>query len=179
MKEKAKQILQYKFFVFLVIVVVFVLVIRGFVGGIVVIQGESMVPALGNGDIVFVEKISYRNNEPERNDIVVVTTDATGEKTQYVKRIIGLPGETIRIKKGKVFINGKELNEIQVFDLIEDGGMAREKIILGEDEYFLLGDNRNNSKDSRNVELGIVKKDQMEGKVSVRIYPFGKIGKIK
>ena len=98
---------------------------------------------------------------------------------QYVKRIIGLPGETIRIKKGKVFIDGEKLNEIHEFDLIEDGGMAREKVILGEDEYFLLGDNRNNSKDSRNVELGIVKREQMEGKVFVRIYPFAKIGKIK
>ena len=179
MKEKVKQIIRNKFLIFLVIVIVFVLVIRGFVGGIVVIQGESMNPTLLNSDIVFIEKISYRNNKPKRNDIVVVTTNATGKKMQYVKRIIGLPGETIRIKKGKVFIDGEKLNEIHEFDLIEDGGMAREKVILGEDEYFLLGDNRNNSKDSRNVELGIVKRDQMEGKVFVRIYPFAKIGKIK
>lgn len=179
MKEKAKQLFRSKFLIFLVIVVVFVLIIRGYVGGIVVIQGESMNPTLMNNDIVVVEKISYRMNEPERNDIVVVNTDELGTKMQYVKRIIGLPGETIRIKKGKVFINGKELDEIQNFDLIEDGGMAREKVSLGQDEYFLMGDNRNNSKDSRNVELGIVKKEQMEGKVFVRIYPFSKIGKIK
>lgn len=179
MKEKAKQIVRCKFFVFFVIVIALVLVIRGFVGGIVVIQGESMNPTLMDSDIVFVEKVSYWNNEPKRNDIVVVTTDTMGTKVQYVKRIIGLPGETIRIKKGKVFIDGKVLDEIQDFDLIEDGGMAREEMSLGQDEYFLMGDNRNNSKDSRNVELGIVKKDQMEGKVFVRIYPFGKIGKIK
>lgn len=179
MKEKAKQIFQCKFFIFLVIVIVFVLVIRGFVGGIVVIQGESMESTLMNKDIVFIEKLSYRNEAPKRNDVVVVTTDAMGKNVQYVKRIIGLPGETIQIKKGKVFVDGKALKEIQEFDLIEDGGMAREKIILGEDEFFLLGDNRNNSKDSRNVELGIVKKEQIEGKVFVRIYPFGKIGKIK
>lgn len=179
MKEKAKQIFQCKFFVFLIIVIAFVLLIRAFVGGIVVIQGESMNPTLMNSDIVFVEKVSYQKNEPKRNDIVVVTTDAMGTKMQYVKRIIGLPGETIRIKKGKVFIDGKVLDEIQDFDLIEDGGMARENVSLGEDEYFLMGDNRNKSKDSRNVELGIVKRDQMEGKVFVRIYPFVKIGKIK
>lgn len=179
MKEKVKQIVQNKFLVFLVIVIVFVLVIRGFVGGIIVIQGESMNSTLMNRDIVFIEKISYENGEPQRNDIVVVTTDVTGEEVQYVKRIIGLPGETVRIKKGKVFINGKELDEVQEFDLIEDGGMAREKVVLEEDEYFLLGDNRNNSKDSRNVELGIVKRGQMEGKVWIRIFPFDRIGKIK
>lgn len=179
MKEKAKQIFQCKFFIFLVIVIAIVLVIRSFVGGIVVIQGESMEPTLVNKDIVFIEKLSYCNGTPERNDIVVVTTDAMGKNVQYVKRIIGLPGETIQIKKGKVFVNGNELEEIHQFDLIEDGGMAREKMSLGENEYFLLGDNRNSSKDSRNVELGIVKKDQIEGKVFVRMYPFGKIGKIK
>lgn len=179
MREKAKQIVQCKLFIFFIIVIALVLIIRGFVGGIVVIQGESMNPTLMDSDIVFVEKVSYQRNEPKRNDIVVVTTDAMGTKMQYVKRIIGLPGETIRIKNGKVFIDGKILDEIQDFDLIEDGGMAREKMSLGEDEYFLMGDNRNKSKDSRNVELGIVKKEQMEGKVFVRIYPFDGIGKIK
>jgi len=111
------------------IVIAFVLLIRGFVGGIVVIQGESMNPTLMDSDIVFVEKISYQKNKPRRNDIVVVTTDAMGTKMQYVKRIIGLPGETIQIKKGKVFIDGKALDEIQDFDLIEDGGMARGKCV--------------------------------------------------
>lgn len=134
-----------------------------------------METTLENGAIVLIEKVSYRTGEPKRNDIVVVTTDT---KEQYIKRIIGLPGETVRIKKGKVFIDGKQLQECMAFEEIADGGMAREKILLGEDEYFLLGDNRNHSKDSRNTELGIVKQSQFDGKVFWQIYPFDKMGSV-
>ena len=134
-----------------------------------------METTLENGAIVLIEKVSYRVGEPQRNDIVVVTSDT---KEQYIKRIIGLPGETIRIRKGKVFIDGKQLQECMAFEEIADGGMAREKILLGEDEYFLLGDNRNHSKDSRNTELGIVNQSQIDGKVFWQIYPFDKMGNV-
>ena len=110
---------------------------------------------------------------------MVVDTKNGNQKQQYIKRIIGLPGEKVKIKKGHVYINGKQLKEIKVFDEIEDGGMARDTISLGKDEYFLLGDNRNNSKDSRNVELGIVKKKQIRGKLCFRIMPIGQAGKVK
>lgn len=175
MTEKIKQIMRAKLFWVVFLLLILALLLHFFVGSIIVVQGRSMETTLENGAIVLIEKVSYRVGEPQRNDIVVVTADT---KEQYIKRIIGLPGETVRIRKGKVFIDGKELQECMEFEEIADGGMAREKILLGEDEYFLLGDNRNQSKDSRNTELGIVKLSQFDGKVFWQIYPFNKMGSV-
>lgn len=175
MKEKIGEFFQRKIVWVLLIILLLVCGCRFFVGEIIRVSGESMVPTLENGNDIFIEKFTYRNEEPERNDIVVVKTTYEGKKREYVKRIIGLPGEKVHIKKGKVYINGKPLKECKDFPKIEDGGMARNTIELGEDEYFLLGDNRNNSKDSRNVELGIVERQQILGKFWFRIYPFGMV----
>ena len=173
------RILKSKIFWFFLIIFVAVFLIQGYVAERILVQGESMEPTLQNGDMLLIEKRTYAEKEPERYDVVVATSEATGTKQQYVKRIIGLPGETIKIKKGFVFINGEQLEEPVSYDLIEDGGMARNKIELGDDEYFLLGDNRNESKDSRHVEVGIIKKEQIKGKVWLRILPLNKIGNIE
>lgn len=173
--EKIKQIMRAKLFWVVFLLLVLSLLLHFFVGSMIVVQGESMETTLEDGAIVLIEKVSYRSKEPRRNDIVVVTS---ASKEQYIKRIIGLPGETVRIRKGNVFIDGKKMQECMEFEEIVDGGMAREKIVLGEDEYFLLGDNRNHSKDSRNPELGIVNQSQFDGKVFWQIYPFDKMGAV-
>lgn len=173
------RILKSKIFWFFLIIFVVVFLIQGYVAERILVQGESMEPTLQNGDMLLIEKRTYAEKEPERYDVVVAISEATGTKQQYVKRIIGLPGETIKIKKGFVFINGEQLEEPVSYDLIEDGGMARNKMELGDDEYFLLGDNRNESKDSRHVEVGIIKKEQIKGKVCLRILPLNKIGNIE
>lgn len=169
MKQEEKiGLFRRKGFWFFVILFVVVLAIRFYAVQLFQVQGESMMPTLQESDILLVEKFTYRSNQPERFDIIVLKKD----EQQYVKRIIGLPKETIQIKKGQVYVNGKVLKEPIVFDSIEDGGMARDEMVLGEDEYFVLGDNRNNSKDSRHVEVGIVNRQQIQGKIWKSLYPF-------
>ena len=178
MREKIKKIQLKRLLVFFGIIVALGLGIRIGLGCMIQVDGVSMEPTLNNADIVWVDKQSFRKQSPERNDIVVVNTKVNGKTKQYIKRVIGLPGEKVKIKKGIVYINGKPLEEITTFPLIADGGMARNTILLDADSYFLLGDIRNNSKDSRNVELGVVKKTQFQGKVKLRIFPIQKLGKI-
>lgn len=149
------------------------------------VGGSSMYPTLSNSDYIVVEKFSYRFNEPERFDVVVFPyKEESGEVRNYIKRVIGLPGETIQIKDGIIYINGEILNEDFGFEVINNGGWAENPIEIGVNEYFVLGDNRNNSKDSRHLDLdgnsdiGLISKDEMIGKAWFRIYPLGKIGKI-
>ena len=146
------------------------------------VEGESMEPTLTNGDSVILQKISYYFSEPERYDIVVfpVAYDATSsEKTYYIKRVIGLPGETVQIVDGKVNINGSELSDDKFTDNeMLDPGLASSPITLGDDEYFVLGDNRNMSTDSRSSYVGLVKRRKIVGKAWYRISPFSKFGKL-
>ena len=129
------------------------------------VGGQSMEPTLSDGDILLVEKRTYEKKNPERYDIIVLNTEGNSMwGQQYVKRIIGLPGETVQIEEGKILINGKKLKEPFDFEEIEDGGLAREEIQLGEDEYFVLGDNRNNSEDSRSDTIGTVHRSEIIGK---------------
>lgn len=147
-----------------------------------VVDGQSMEPTLQNADNLIVDKISYRFSDPERFDVVVFPPYENAGKTYYIKRIIGLPGETIHIDvDGNIYINGEILTEgygkevIQPFAL----GRASGEIVLGEDEYFVMGDNRNNSTDSRSDLVGNVKRSQLIGKAWVRIWPFSKIGFVR
>lgn len=138
-----------------------------------------MEPMLSDGDNLIVDKLSYRFNEPQRFDIIVFPF-RYAEKTYYIKRIIGLPGETVFIdENGTIFINGEELQESYGKEIIKDPGRAYEPITLGEDEYFVLGDNRNNSSDSRDPVVGNIHRDEFIGKAWMRIWPFSKMGMIK
>ena len=138
-----------------------------------------MEPMLSDGDNLIVDKLSYRFNEPQRFDIIVFPF-RYAEKTYYIKRIIGLPGETVFIdENGTIFINGEELQESYGKEIIKDPGIAYEPITLGEDEYFVLGDNRNNSSDSRYPVVGNIHRDEFIGKAWMRIWPFSKMGMIK
>lgn len=141
------------------------------------VEGSSMEGTLSNGDNLFVDKISYRFNEPERFDIIVFPFQYQ-EDTYYIKRIIGLPGETIQIDEmGNIYIDGEILQESYGREVIkpENLGRAAEPITLGLDEYFVMGDNRNNSSDSRTEVVGNIHRDDIIGRAWVRIWPFEKM----
>lgn len=150
-----------------------------FVGQRTRVSGDSMESALHNGDNLIVDKISYRFRDPERYEIIVFPYQYQ-ENTFYIKRIIGLPGETVQVKEGEVYINGELLGENYGLEQIEEGkeGLAIDPITLGEDEYFVLGDNRNHSSDSRDPSVGILTKDDLIGRAWVRIWPLNSIGVI-
>ncbi len=143
------------------------------------VDGSSMEPTLSNGDNLIVEKLSYHFGDPERFDIIIFT-DKTDESVYYIKRVIGLPGETVWIDEyGDIYIDGIKLEENYGLETITNAGNAANPITLGEDEYFVLGDNRNNSLDSRFDAIDRVSRSSIVGKAWVRIYPFSEIGKVE
>jgi len=149
-----------------------------FVGQRTYVNGDSMNVTLEDGDNLMVDKLSYRFSDPERYDIIVFPYQYQ-EKTYYIKRIIGMPGETVQVIDGMVYIDGKMLDESYGKEVMEYAGVASEPIELGEDEYFVLGDNRNNSSDSRDPSVGNIKEDQIIGKAFLRIWPLNKFGILK
>ena len=158
---------------FLVVIVIALLIIK-YVGQRTEVVGSSMEPTLTGTDNLIVDKISYNFTDPERFDIIVFPY-RDGSGLYYIKRVIGLPGETVYINdRGKVFIDGVVLEED--FSTIKSvkAGMAATPIELGEDEYFVLGDNRDNSLDSRSWEVGLVKRDEIIGRAIMRIWPIDK-----
>ncbi len=144
------------------------------------IKGDSMENTLKDGDKIIINKLAYSFGEPKRYDIVVFPYNKD-KNIYYVKRIIGLPGETIQIINSSIFINGKLLYESFGKESMDEytEGIAKDKVKLGEDEYFVLGDNRNDSTDSRDSEVGAIKKEDMVGKAIFRTYPFSSFGKIR
>ncbi len=163
---------------YLLIVLCLTWVVIQFVGQRTEVDGSSMEPTLSHGDNLIVDKISYRFRDPERFDIIVFPYKYES-KTYFIKRIIGLPGETVQIdEQGKIYINGEVLAEGYGREVIraELIGLAREPIELGEDEYFVLGDNRNNSSDSRTEAVGNIKRSDIIGKAWLRVWPFSKFG---
>lgn len=164
--------------VFIVVVVAASYLIVTFVGQRTEVSGSSMETTLSSGDQLIVDKISYRFRDPKRYDIVVFPYRYE-ENTYYIKRIIGLPGETVQIVDGMVYINGSPLNEHYGNEVIEDPGSAADPITLGDDEYFVLGDNRNNSQDSRASNVGLIHRDELLGRAWVRIWPLDQFGVIK
>lgn len=152
---------------YLVIILV-VITIRTFIVTPIVVQGESMVPTLDGGEVMILKK--YDTNY-ERFDIVVVNKSVEGDN--LIKRVIGLPGETIRYRNNTLYINDKVFEDVYAYG---DTGNFQE-ITLGEDEYFLMGDNRAISLDSR--ALGIIKKQEIEGTVGIVLFPFNKFGSVE
>ena len=177
MKKILKEILSTS--IYLVVVLLLTYLIITYVGQRTRVNGSSMEPMLTNGDNLIVDKISYRFQEPERYDIIVFPFKYE-EKTYYIKRIIGLPGETVQIDDaGNIYIDGELLEESYGKEVINDSGRASEPITLQDDEYFVLGDNRNDSSDSRVEAVGNIKRDDIIGRAWVRIYPFSKFGVLK
>ncbi|MDD6232614.1 signal peptidase I [Frisingicoccus sp.] len=162
---------------FLIVVAVMVFVVK-FIGQRTVVIGDSMQTTLSDGDNLITDKITYRFRDPKRFDIVVFPFKENTSKL-LIKRIIGMPGETVQIKNGKVYINGYELQENYGIAVMNDAGLASEPILLGEDEYFVLGDNRNNSQDSRFSSVGNVSRSDLIGRAWVRLWPLDKICLLK
>ena len=141
--------------------------------------GTSMYPTLRDGDSVIIDTFSYRFFEPARFDVVVFPFKYQ-EDTLYIKRIIGLPGETVQIMDGSVYINGTVLDESQFgFGPIEQPGLASAQITLGQDEYFVLGDNRNDSADSREPTIGNVHRGEIIGRAWLRTQPLTSFGLLR
>ena len=168
-----KDVLEIIFFISLVILFTFLIVT--FVAQRTVVEGNSMNPTLQNGDNLIVSKITYKVKDPERFDIIVFPFKES-KGTNYIKRVIGLPGETVQIdREGNIYINQKKLEENYGAETIKHPGIAAEPITLGDDEYFVLGDNRNDSKDSRFSDVGNIKRSDIIGKAVFRLFPFNKM----
>lgn len=149
-----------------------------FVGQRTEVEGASMEATLYDGDNLIVDKISYRFNDPQRFDIIVFPFQYQ-ENTYYIKRIIGLPGETVQIdERGDIYIDGELLEESYGREVIhaDNLGVAAEPIQLGEDEYFVMGDNRNNSTDSRAEIVGNIHRSDIVGRAWLRLWPFSRFG---
>ena len=165
--------------IYLLVVLLLTYLVITFVGQRTRVNGSSMEPTLQNEDNLIVDKLTYRFHDPQRFDIIVFPFKYK-PKTYYIKRIIGLPGETVMIDEtGKIYINGEVLDESYGKEVIRNPGRAYESITLGQDEYFVLGDNRNDSSDSRVEEVGNIKRSDIIGRAWIRIYPFDKMGILK
>ena len=167
--------------IYLLCVLGAVWIVITFVGQRTEVDGASMENTLHNGDNLIVDKLSYRFHDPERFDIIVYPFQYQSN-TYYIKRIIGLPGETVQIMEdGSIYINGEKLEESYGREVIkpETIGRAADPIVLGEDEYFVMGDNRNNSSDSRTDMVGNIKREDIIGKAWLRIWPISDFGVLK
>lgn len=184
----AREIVSTILYVFAAVAFTFAFV--NFVGERTLVSGSSMESTLSDADQLYLDKLSYRLHDPERFDVIVFPADPEkrdkwvlpfrkSEEIDYIKRIIGLPGETVFInEKGEIYVDDKLLFETHGREVIQDPGAALYGVTLGEDEYFVLGDNRNNSLDSRFASVGNIKRENILGKAQVRLYPFNEVGSI-
>lgn len=179
MNKVLKELLSTGLYILIVLLMTYLVI--HYVGQRTEVDGESMENTLSNGDNLIVDKITYRFSDPKRFDIIVFPFQYK-ENTYYIKRIIGLPGETVQIDDGgNIYINGELLEESYGREIIRADtiGRAAEPIVLGDDEYFVMGDNRNNSSDSRTEMVGNIHRDDIIGRAWLRIWPFSKFGILK
>lgn len=140
--------------------------------------GESMEPILSSGDEILINKFAYRFTEPKRFDIIVFKQNGKEHSFYNIKRVVGLPGETVSIKDGSVYINGEAMKEKIDAPPMTTAGVAEDKLKLDDNEFFVLGDNRNNSEDSRFTSLGNVVKEDIIGKAWIRLNPFNFVNQL-
>lgn len=177
MKKAIKEILNTVLYLAVVFVLTFLFIT--FVMQRTDVSGQSMEPTLMDKDSLLVDKISYRFRNPERYEIIIFPY-RYGNDEFFIKRVIGLPGERVRIDyEGTIYINDKVLGDAYGAEKILDPGRAVEEVTLGEDEYFVMGDNRNHSMDSRDVSVGSINKKDIIGRAFIRIYPFDRFGGLK
>lgn len=169
-----KEVFSWMIEILLAIVLAFTFVY--FIGLRTSVVGQSMSPTLVSGDEILVNRFVYKVTDPKRGDIIVFLPNGNEKSHYYVKRVIGVPGDTVLIQNGAVYINGEVYKEEVETAAIEEAGLASEEITLDSDEYFVLGDNRNNSEDSRYANIGNIKKDYIIGKAWFRVAPFSSFG---
>ena len=136
-------------------------------------------PVLKNADKVLVNRIVYNASSPKRGDIIVFKPKGNESSHYYTKRIVGLPGETVQIVENRIYINGEKLEEDYTTTKIDTAGIAAEKVKLGGDEYFVMGDNRKNSEDSRSADIGAVKRSYIYGKAWFVVSPKKNFGFVR
>ena len=142
----------------------------------VTMQESSMEPTISVGDRYFMNRVIYRVSSPKRGDVIVFRTNASDDAALHIRRVIGLPGETVQIVDGQILINGETYTEGRDFPVISNPGMASSPVTLESGEYFVLGDNRNNSEDSRYGSIGKVNKKYITGKLWFKLFPVKSIG---
>ena len=145
----------------------------------IVVQESSMEPTLSAGDTILIDRVSYAFGSPKRGDIIVFRTSDDPKASLHIKRVIGLPGETVQIRNGQILIDGEVYQEKKDFPAITNPGIAEEPVDLGKGEYFVLGDNRNNSEDSRYVDIGVIESKRIVGKLWMVTAPFEKFGLLR
>ena len=142
----------------------------------VTMQESSMEPTISVGDRFFINKAVYKFSSPKRGDLIVFRSNASDDAALHIRRVIGPPGETVQITNGRILIDGETYKEGKDFPKISNAGLASKAISLGTGEYFVLGDNRNNSEDSRYTDIGLVKKRYIAGKIWFTCAPARKLG---
>ncbi len=150
-----------------------------FFGQKVTMQEGSMEPTITAGEEILVNKASYALGSPKRGDIIVFRSSDDEKSSLHIKRVIGLPGETIQIRDGQILIDGQTYIEERELPAITDPGLAEDEITLDSGEFFVLGDNRNNSEDSRHVDMGTVQKKNIIGKLWLVVSPWTEFGFLK
>ncbi len=159
---------------FIVLISLAWFIVYGFMGQ-TVISGQSMSPVLNSEDVCLINRLKYDLSNPDRYDIVLFVRD---DDEMNIKRIVGLPGETVRIADGSVYINGEKLEDERLGNVLL-AGIAENEVVLGEDEYFVLGDNTESSEDSRFASIGNVSRDSISGKIWFKIKPLSELGFIR
>ena len=163
--------------VYAVIIILCVTIVPRYVIQRTQVDGRSMMNTLHDEESLLVEKVTYHFKNPDRFDIITFYPQGRDHEEYYIKRVIGLPGETVQITGNTIYIDGEVLKESYGREPMESGGIAEEPIKLGEDEFFVLGDNRNESIDSRDGDdVGVVNKKNIDGHAILRIYPFSEFG---
>ena len=142
----------------------------------VTMQESSMEPTISVGERFFMNRLVYRVMDPKRGDIIVFKTNGSDDAALHIRRIVGIPGDTVQIVDGRVLVNGGTLKEKGDFPSISNPGLAASPVTLQSGEYFVLGDNRNNSEDSRYGDIGTVNKKYIVGKLWFQIGPMTRMG---
>ena len=177
-KKIIMQIAAYLLGLFIVVMLAMFLV-RAFGNSCVVID-QSMSPSLKSEDKVLINKMAYRVESPKRMDVIAMKIGSSENSPTYIRRVIGVPKDKVKISDGKIYVNDKEIKTEYNDKSIEDAGAAKDGITLDEDTYFVLCDNYNGSKeDSRLDSIGTVNSDQISGRVWMVISPLSRLHIVK
>lgn len=152
------------------IVILLAFLVVQFVAQTLTVRGESLEDTFKDGDVVLVNKLLYKISEPKRYDMVAFRTENSSDNHYSIKRIVAVPGDSVRIEDGVLKVNDEAITEFPAFSDIANPGLAKDEIVLGDEEYFVMGDNCNNSEDSRVVSVGNIKRENMIGKVHFKLY---------